>query len=96
METREINASYKWRLTIAAKNKNGKTFTEHIEKVVGPDFYTAKIHLNVRLQKKQWTLLAITKAVPIGINFAFYKDTYEDVPRDKYAEIPLPEIPIEL
>lgn len=61
-------------------------------KSFGPDYESAKNFLLIRSKNKGLQLHQIFSAKAISVHFAYYPN-FEDVPKELYESLPLPEAP---
>ena len=85
--------SYRWVIRGDIVDKENELIENHEVKTIGSNYTEAKdiaIHL---LRKKGQRFLQVRSVEVSGINFAYYKDSKQDVPQSEYPNLPIPNIP---
>jgi hypothetical protein len=84
--------NYKWAFIVSFTNAQGVAQYMYPINSFGPDYLSAKNFLLIRMKNKKQALHKIFSARAVAVHFAYYAD-FQDVPKELYASLPLPEKP---
>lgn len=91
----DINICYEWLFSAHVQNRKGRTYRQHLQRVLGSRYNEAKETLERDLKRKKWTLISINSATPLHVSHAYYKTPpdYPWVPLEEYKNLPKPPLP---